>query len=153
MFNIFTARRTAAVQIARDADDLLARMRKLVSVRQRVLDALGDRQCDIDLDLVNKIEELLSPMFGPSGTDDEASWFQNIDWYGDGIRHLEFRSGAFQESCIPPLQKLLEGDCASFGILCWAPQSSPGGKGSDGVVIFNDTLVLTKALAGAWGHA
>lgn len=153
MFNIFRARRTKRIEVARSADDLLARMGKRVSTRQSALDALGDKHCDIDIDLVDKISEVLTPILGADGSSKECRWFQSMDWYGDGIRHLEFLPNAFPMSCADQLQELLVGDFSNFGILCWAPVTEGDDSNTEGVVIFNDTILVTRGLAGKSEHA
>jgi hypothetical protein len=153
MFNIFRARRSKHVEIARSPDDLLKRMGKKVALRQGALDALGERHGDLDMDLVTRISEILTPLLGADDSSEDSKWFQSMDWYGDGIRHLEFQPSAFPMSVIPELHKLLVGDYESFGILCWAPVVDKGDAGSEGVVIFNDTLLVTRGLVGISEHA
>ena len=155
MFSIFKARRSYKIQIARGADDLLARMGRCIAARRAALEALGDRHCDVDLALVGKIEQTVSPFLGPSEPLEGSKWFQSMDWHGDGIRHLEFQPGEFRSDFIPLLQALLKDRHLNFGILCWAPMRGKGLSGveSDGVVIFSDTLILTAGFARAWEHA
>ncbi|HFB0255757.1 TPA: hypothetical protein WND00_002099 [Neisseria gonorrhoeae] len=152
MFNIFQARRGSKVGIARGEKDLLAHMSKAVRSRQSALDALGDHHGDVDLRLVGNIERSLRPYVGSSDAEG-ALWFQSMDFYGNGIRHLEFQPGAFPTACIPVLGDLLVGEHASFGILCWAPEVNNDKGESEGIVIFNDCLILTARLAAASGHA
>ena len=152
MFSIFQARRSSKIEIARDEKDLLARMAKAIRSRQSALDALGDCHGDVDLELAGKIERSLLPYVGSSDAEG-ALWFQSMDFYGNGIRHLEFQPGIFPSTCVPVLRDLLVGEHTSFGILCWAPAVSSNPGESDGVVIFNDSLILTAGLAAMSEHA
>lgn len=153
MFNLFRARKTLAVEVARDHNDLLARMGSVIKANQPALDALGDNHGDIDLRLVERIDEVLVPLIGSSGIDGE-SWFQSMDFYGDGIRHLEFRPGKFPLNAIPALRALLVSEHEPFGILCWAPAAEEGLPGDhEGLVIFSHKLLLTSGLASESAHA
>ena len=112
MIDLFSLKRDGALEIAKDNDDLLARMGEAIALRQAALDAM-DQQDERDLALVGKIDALLKPILGPEGCGDEA-WFQSMDWYGDGIRHLEFKPNRFPPDAIGPSQALLTGDHANF---------------------------------------
>ncbi len=144
MIDLFSLKRDGALEIAKDNDDLLARMGRAIVHRQPALDAL-DQHDEVDVALVERIEEILKPSLGRSDGSD-AVWFQSMDWYGDGIRHLEFQPNRFPPDAIGPSQALLTGDHANFGILCWTPLKEGG---SDGLVIFNDRLILTEGIARA----
>ena len=153
MFNLFGVRRESKVEIVRDHKHLLERMGRFVRQHTPALDALGESQGDVDLALVDRIDNVLIPLIGPSGIDDE-NWFQSMDYYGDGIRHLEFKPGKFPLNAIMPLKSLLTGEHSIFGILCWAPEAPDGEAGEhEGLVIFNEALLLTPRLARASAHA
>ncbi|KGM51607.1 hypothetical protein N800_13490 [Lysobacter daejeonensis GH1-9] len=128
-------------------------MGNVIKSNQLALDALGDDHGDVDLRLVERIDEVLVPLIGPSGIDEE-SWFQSMDFYGDGIRHLEFRPSKFPLNAIPALQALLVSEHEPFGILCWAPRAEDGQPGDhEGLVIFSGKLLLTSGLASESAHA
>lgn len=122
-------------------------MSHVVEANQSALDALGSEYGNIDLRLADRIDEVLTPLIGPSGIDGEA-WFQSMDFYGDGVRHLEFRPGKFPLNAIPALQALLASEHKRFGILCWAPSAEDVRTDSrEGLVIFNGKLLITSGLA------
>lgn len=147
MFNLFAAKSSSDIQIARSAQHLLTLMKRVVQARQAMIDAQGDEHREIDLRLVREIANVLEPLVGPS-EGKGAAWFQSMDWYGDGIRHLEFQLGRFPLAAIPKLQGLLRGDYSPFGILCWTPlEPDVPAEHEQGLVIFSDTIVVTATLA------
>jgi hypothetical protein len=150
MFSLFQARRTSGIEIAKDHEDLLARMAQITEANQAALDALDKLHGDIDLRLIERIDDVLVPLIGASGFDEE-SWFQSMDFYGDGIRLLEFRPAKFPCNAIPALQALLVSEHKRFGMLCWTPLDESGSK--DAVVIFGDTLIFTPKLARELSYA
>lgn len=122
-------------------------MARVIKSHQSELDALGDAHPEIDLLLVRLIDQVLEPRIGPSGIDGHA-WFQSLDWYGDGVRHLEFQLGKFPLNVISSLQQLLVNEYSNFCILCWAPlEQHTENEEPDGVVIFAKKLLVTSRLA------
>lgn len=89
-------------------------MVKQLSGPSEVFDAQGDAHGEIDLALTEAIEDVLVPVVGAWEQSDV--WYHNMDFYGDGIRSLLFRSGDFPFQEIPKLQALLTGDAAAFCI-------------------------------------
>jgi hypothetical protein len=81
-----------------------------------VFDAQGDEHCNIDFRLVEKIEDYLIPIIGNWEQSDR--WFHNLDFYGDGIRSLEFAVESFSPRYIPDLQLMLVDEHSDFTILC-----------------------------------
>jgi hypothetical protein len=146
MFNLFAAKRSTSVEVVRGQPQLVKRMAHIVKSHQSDLDALGEEHPEIDLRLVRLIDQVLEPLIGPSGID-EHLWFQSLDWYGDGVRHLEFAPGRFPLSAIPGLQSLLKNEYSRFSILCWAPLDPGKTEDSEGVVIFSYKVVVTSRLA------
>jgi hypothetical protein len=147
MFTLFSFKRNSSLEIAKGADDLVQQMARVIKSHQSGLDALGDAHAEIDLRLVRLIDQVLEPLIGPSGIDDHA-WFQSLDWYGDGVRHLEFQPGKLPLNVISSLQRLLVNEYSNFCILCWAPLERHTEKEEpDGVVIFARKLVVTSRLA------
>jgi hypothetical protein len=145
MFNLFAAKRSGAMEIVRGQRQLVDRMARIIKSHQFELDALGDEHPEVDLRLVGLIDSVLEPLLGPSGID-EHSWFQSLDWHGDGVRHLEFLPGKFPMAAIPALQGLLTNEYSRFCILCWAPIED-GEKDSNGIAIFAQKLLVTSRLA------
>ncbi|MFC4312397.1 hypothetical protein ACFPN2_25160 [Steroidobacter flavus] len=122
-------------------------MKQAISSRQAAIDAQGDAHHEIDLRLVTRIGQALTPLIGPS-EGKGAVWFQSMDWYGDGIRHLEFQPNRFPVHSIPKLQALLQDEYSPFGILCWTPfEPNVRAEQEQGLVIFSDTLVMTARVA------
>jgi hypothetical protein len=149
MFNLFSSRKDSGVEIVRTARALTKRMSEVIRSHQDVLDALGEDHGEVDSRLLKRIDELIEPILGPSGHGDER-WFQSMDYYGGGVRHLEFKPGVFPLPLIPRLQNLLVGEHASFCILCWAPFEAPASEEhEEGIVIFAKKLLLTPKLASA----
>jgi hypothetical protein len=143
MFNLFAAKRSSDIQIAKSAMHLLTLMKRAVHERQAMIAAQGDEHHEIDLRLIVEIRNVLEPLI---------VWFQSMDWYGDGIRHLEFHRGRFPMSAIPKLQALLREEYAPFGILCWAPvELDVPPEHEQGLVIFSNTIVITARLASGIG--
>jgi hypothetical protein len=81
-----------------------------------VFEAQGEEHGDIDFRLVEKIEAYLLPKIGPWEQTDR--WFHNMDYYGDGIRSLEFAADCFSPDYLPDFQGMLTGEHAEFTILC-----------------------------------
>jgi hypothetical protein len=148
VFNLFTSRKSASIEVVKPGRGLTKRMGDLIALRQDRLDELGDSHGDVDLRLVLLIKDVLEPLLGAEGCEDEP-WFHLMDYYGNGVRHLEFKPGAFPMSVIPALQALLVGEHQPFSILCWAPLSGdPPPEQEQGLVIFSDKLLITAKLAG-----
>lgn len=146
-FNLFATRASANYQVVDDGNALLAAMERAIAERQQALDALGESHWQIDMDLVKRIHAVLDPRLGPESTDG-SGWFHSMDWHGDGVRHLEFQPDRLPVDLIPELQHLLHGDATPFSILCWAPLAGVQyGDDSDGCVIFNDRVYITRGLA------
>ena len=89
-------------------------MVKRLSGPAEVFDAQGDTHGEIDLALAESIEDVLVPIVGE--WEQSEVWFHNVDFFGDGIRSLIFRSGDFPFQEIRKLQALLTGDAAGFCI-------------------------------------
>jgi hypothetical protein len=151
VFSLFSSRKNSAIEIVKPGKGLTKRMAALIELRQKRLDDLGDDlEEEIDIRLVKNVSAVLDPILGPEGCGDDDSWFQSMDWYGDGVRHLEFKPGRFPMAAIPQLQALLIGEYEPFSILCWAPldgEATP--EHEQGLVIFSDTILITAKLAAA----
>lgn len=152
MFNLFASKRSTKIQIAKSGEQLLSLMKRAVQSRQAMLDAHGDEHSDIDLRLVMKINQVLEPLIGRS-EGQGAVWFQSMDFYGDGVRHLEFHLGRFPLSAIADLQALLSGEHSPFGILCWTPmEPDVPPEQEQGIAIFSDVIVVTAKMASRMGR-
>ncbi len=81
-----------------------------------VFEAQGDRHGDIDMRLVERIDAFLVPKIG--NCDQSDRWCHNIDYYGDGIRSLEFAAGCFSPVFVQDFQHMLVGEHADFTVLC-----------------------------------
>lgn len=150
MFSLFASRENSAVEIVKPGSGLIKRMGELIKVRQKRLDDLGDSHGDIDMRLVDRVIEVLDPLLGPERESAEDSWFHNMDYYGNGVRHLELKPSKFPMSVIPDLQSLLVGEHEPFTILCWAPLSEKApAEHEQGLAIFSDKVLLTAKLAAA----
>jgi hypothetical protein len=150
MFSLFASRKNSPIEIVKPGKGLTKRMGALIETRQQRLDDLGDSHGDVDMRLVVKVSAVLEPILGPEGCSEDDPWFHSMDYYGNGVRHLEFRPGKFPMPAIPTLQALLVGEHEPFSILCWAPldgEASP--EHGQGLVIFSDTILLTAKLAAA----
>jgi hypothetical protein len=148
VFSLFASRKNSPIEIVKPGKGLIKRMGELIELRQERLDDLGDSHGDVDMRLVDKVIAVLDPILGPEGCSDDDSWFHNMDYYGNGVRHLEFKPGKFPMSAIPHLQALLAGEHESFSILCWAPLEGVTPPGHEqGVVIFSDKILLAAKLA------
>lgn len=74
----------------------------------------GDAHGEIDGELQEAIESNLVPLVGPwEGSD---VWFHNQNFYGDGVRAMTFRVGAFPWRAVDSLQELLVNRAARFCI-------------------------------------
>ena len=150
MFSLFASLKSSPVEIVKPGRGLIHRMGSLIEKRQQRLDDLGDSHGDIDMRLVDKVGTVLQPILGPEGCSQNELWFHNMDYYGNGVRHLEFRPGKFPMSAIPSLQALLVGEHEPFSILCWAPlDGNAPQEHEQGLVIFSDKILLTARLAAA----
>jgi hypothetical protein len=69
-----------------------------------------------DFRLIEKIHLVIEPVLGPEGFRTEA-WFENDDYFGDGVRSLEFDMPRFEPSLIEPLHRSLAGEHERFCIL------------------------------------
>lgn len=151
MFNLFNGRSGSRTEIVRDGGSLAKRLGMFAEARRKHFDAQGDDHADIDFRLVEKINRILVPALGPETTDTNSRWYHEMDFYGDGIRHLEFNDGEFRQEFITELQALLQGEHEQFGILCWTEDGSlEDGSDAQGVLIYSDMLILTKGLAQCW---
>ena len=89
-----------------------------------VFDAQGDGHGNIDLRLVEHIESYLTPILGAwEGSD---IWWHQMDFYGDGIRSLTFRTSVFQPRFVVELHGLLKGEYSDFCIVCQIHESISG---------------------------
>lgn len=136
-------------EIVESAADLVDRMSALLRPRQAALAAIpGDDYFDVDGRLMDRVEEVLVPMLG-SNVGDGASWYQHCGNNDDGVRHLAFDEAHFPAAALSGLHALLSGEFAPFCILCWINRRDASGDYEEGLVLFSDTLVITRGLARA----
>ena len=100
----------------------------------------GSLHPKLDLQLCERIEEHLKPIIGAHGIDDEK-WFMSLDWYGDGVRRLEFQNDILTPAIVASLQPLLRGLYSQFVILCWG-KTGPSEK-KIGALILNKRIYTT----------
>jgi hypothetical protein len=112
-----------------------------------VFDAQGEAHADLDLRLVERIESYLSPVLGQwEGSD---SWWHQMDYYGDGIRSLMFRTSAFQPHFVVALHGFLKEEHAEFCIVCQLHESITGDEDTKlgSIAICADKIMVTRPVA------
>ena len=101
--------------VAKTEDEFWKRLENFTPARS-VFEAQDDQHGDIDFRLVEKIDAYLFPRIGEWERSDR--WFHNIDFYGDGIRLLEFTVDCFSPDYIHDFRSMLTGEHSEFTILC-----------------------------------
>lgn len=104
--------------IKTDLDGIVNAIGKEQRLRKILFWLQGSLHPKLDLQLCEKIETHLEPIIGRNGFDDEK-WFMSLDWYGDGVRRLEFQNNILTIEIVKLLQSLLRGLYSQFVILCW----------------------------------
>jgi hypothetical protein len=103
-----------------------------------------------DRELVNKVDAVICPVLGPRGSANEL-WFENLDFYGDGVRQLSFRWSDFPSYLVIQLQSLLVRDHQSFCILCkFHTKRMEKGELVGLLALFHDTTLVTRPLFDAF---
>lgn len=145
MFNLFSKKYVNGVLVVSEREF----WKRLESESTPVgfFDEQGDAHGDIDLRLVDKIDEYLTPLIGSWESSD--NWYHNIDFYGDGVRSLSFSRSLFKPEYINVFQKMLEGEHEPFCILCQVHESMLSNEESKigSIAIFSNKLMVTKGLA------
>ena len=126
--------------IKTDLDGIVNAIGKEQRLRKLLFWLQGSLHPKLDLQLCNNIESHLEPLLGRSGIDDEK-WFMSLDWYGDGVRRLEFQNNVLTIEIVKSLQALLRGLHSQFVILCWG-KVGPWEK-RIGALILNKRIYIT----------
>jgi hypothetical protein len=86
--------------------------------------ALQDQELHarLDMELASKIERLYIEAIGPWEPDD-AEWWHNMDYYGDGVRALRFVLHRFPPDSLATVRGYLSGAHDGFSVLIWFWQS------------------------------
>jgi hypothetical protein len=132
--------------VVRDDQELIRELGVAVERRRPAIEAQGAAHEDLDIRLTTCIEDFLRSILGPQEKS-ASGWFQSMDYYGDGIRHLEFGPGRLPLDAMPQLKAMLTGEHRDFGILCWA-ESELAPDRTEGVALFSDCAIVTKGLKG-----
>jgi len=114
---------------------------------EAVFDAQGDEHSEIDMRLVDKIDSVLHPQIGDWESSDD--WYHNLDYYGDGVRSLEFNWSAFSADFVEPLQALLSGEHEPFCILCKVFEDLQSDENTriGSIAIFCGRVLISRRLA------
>jgi hypothetical protein len=136
---------TVEVVSVRGQDELVESITVEQRFKRHWFTVQGQRHADTDLALYGLIEERLGPLLGESGIEERHKWFQETDYYGNGIRHLEFKPDVFQPEHIWLLHPLLKGRHRWFGILCWA--TTGPWKKTEGALALGRRVYATTDLA------
>lgn len=115
MFNLFTGQITPKISIASSMAEFWEKWKNIIAPSS-YFEAQGIEHADIDLRLVMAIETILVPRLGR--WEKSEIWWHQMDWMGDGVRHLQFRRSHFAPEFIPTLQRLLIDEHEHFTILC-----------------------------------
>jgi hypothetical protein len=106
----------------------------------------GEAHEQIDGRLVARIDEVIRPVLGPHGYREEL-WFENLDFYGDGVRQLSFAWKDFPPYLMPQLQVLLAGEHELFCILCkFHTERMEKGELVGLLALFKSESVITRPL-------
>lgn len=126
--------------IKTDLDGIVDAIKAEQKLRRYLFWLQGSLHPWLDLRLCEKIEEHLKPMIGAQGIDNEL-WFMSMDWYGDGVRRLEFQNDVLTLELVKSLQSLLHGFYSQFAILCWG-KTGPWER-RIGALILNKRIYIT----------
>ncbi len=126
--------------IKTDLDGIVNAIKAEQRLRRYVFSLQGSLHPRLDLRLCKKIEEHLKPMIGAQGIDKEL-WFMSMDWYGDGVRRLEFQNDVLTLEIVKSLQSLLRGLYSQFAILCWG-KAGPWER-RIGALVLNKRIYIT----------
>lgn len=95
--------------------------------------------------LVRQIDAVVEPLLGPKGL--EGAWFENLDFYGDGVRQLSFSLREFPLSLIPALRALLTGEHERFCVLIKVhTERMEKGESIGLLAVFFDKTLITEEL-------
>jgi hypothetical protein len=97
---------------------------------------------ELDHRLVHKLDALLEPELGRWEASD-SRWYQELDYYRDGVRLLEFKTGAFPGRLVPAMQRLLAGEHASFAVVCWLSMET-NEVPAEGLIVCADKVIATS---------
>ena len=145
MFSIFRAR-TKGNHIVLSESKFWPRFERECT-DESVFDAQGDEHSEIDMRLVDKIGSVLHPKIGD--WESSGDWCHNLDYYGDGVRSLQFNWSVFSADFIEPLQALLTGEHEPFCILCkvFEDMLSEETTMIGSVAIFSDRVLISRPIA------
>jgi len=100
-------------------------------------------QCDMRL--VKQIDAVVGPFLGPQGL--EGAWFENLDYYGDGVRQLSFALPEFPIGLLASLRALLTGEHGNFCVLIkFHTQRMERGESLGALALFSDKVLVTEQL-------
>ena len=121
---LFPSGRMPKTTVVSSLGDFQSQLRDRSISAKLKFDQLGaERHAALDMVLTSKIEDLYTPILGPWEPDD-APWFHNMDFYGDGVRGLGFTWDRFPLSTLATLQEYLTGDHEGFSVLIWFNRDS-----------------------------
>jgi hypothetical protein len=153
MFSIVALRRSAKVDVLAE-EEFWKQFDHYVHRFDLINEQAKRAHGDSDLRLVENIEEVAEPILGPEGFNGEA-WYQNLDFYGDGVRSLELDATRFKPEVIAPLHALLVGEHERFCIL-GKLFSSLGAETSERIgalALFHERILITQSLVPVLEHA
>ncbi|MEL7536030.1 MAG: hypothetical protein AAFZ58_06215 [Pseudomonadota bacterium] len=113
-----------------------------------VFDAIDD-DYGVDIDLMLAVSDCLEPHLGDA--DESTGWWQNDQYYGNGIRSLSINEPDFDPRYLNALQALLKGRFAPRIIVVhmyediYADDCPDEPKGA--VALFSDSTLITNVLA------
>ena len=86
--------------------------------------ALQDKELHarLDMELTTRIERLYGEAVGPWESDN-ADWWHNMDFYGDGVRALGFVLHRFPADSLLTVRGYLSGAHDGFSMLIWFRQN------------------------------
>ena len=91
---------------------------------ERARFALQDKELHarLDMELTTRIERLYGEAVGPWESDN-ADWWHNMDFYGDGVRALGFVLHRFPADSLLTVRGYLSGAHDGFSMLIWFRQN------------------------------
>jgi hypothetical protein len=122
-----------------------------VQVRVRTRFALQDKELHarLDMELTSRIDRIYTEALGPWEPDD-AEWWHNMDFYGDGVRALRFVLHRFPPDSLVTVRGHLSGAHDGFSILIWFWQNKIEDKTDPfgGLWITARETLVTRSLIG-----
>ena len=102
-------------------------------------------QCDMRL--VKQIDAVVEPILGPHGL--KGAWFENLDFYGDGVRQLSFALPEFPVGILASLRALLTGEHEKFCVLIkFHTERMERGEALGVLALFSEKVLITEQLYG-----